>query len=318
MTSISYFIVRYFSVLTLKYVKVTRAAFISLTVGVLVLALKYLAYYVTGSVSLYSDALESIVNVVAAAAAYFAVQYAARPPDFKHPYGHSKVEYFSAVLEGSLILFAAIQIVHSAWERFVDPVMLEDLEVGLGISLAATVINGFLAAYLVRTGRRQRSPAVTADGQHLWTDVLTTIGVLAGISLAWITGWWWLDPALAIIVAVNIIFVGVRLVRSSVGGLMDESVPDEEMDTIRKAITANMDGAIEVHALRSRHAGAHTFIEFHLVTPNTMTVSESHEICDAIEVALHASVPGSVVTIHVEPENKAKHLGKVVRLGTEN
>jgi cation diffusion facilitator family transporter len=288
---------------------------LSLAVGVLVLALKYVAYRVTGSVSLYSAALESIVNVVAAGVALFAIRLAERPPDETHPYGHTKAEYFSAVIEGALILFAATEIVRSAWIRFQDPVALSSLGVGLGVSVAASALNGVLAAFLVRTGRQQRSPALVADGQHLWTDVFTTVGVLLGVGLAWWTGWWILDPLLAIIVALNIVRVGWALVRTSVGGLMDESLPHDEMEALQRVIRRHMDGAVEVHALRSRHAGRDVFVEFHLVVPGAMSVDDSHALCDELEAAIREAMPGSVVTIHVEPESKAKHEGRVVRLG---
>ncbi|HET6569831.1 MAG TPA: cation diffusion facilitator family transporter [Rhodothermales bacterium] len=289
---------------------------LSVILSIVVLAMKYVAYRLTGSVSLYSDALESVVNVVAAVVALVAVRLASMPPDINHPYGHTKAEYFSAVVEGALILFAAAEIVRSAWLRMFEPVPLTDLDVGLGISLLATALNAALAVLLVRSGRLQRSPALVADGRHLLTDVSTTVGVLVGIGLAGITGWWVLDPILAIVVALNILRVGYRLVRESVGGLMDESPSDAEMEEIQKTITTHMAGAIEAHALRARHAGRSSFIEFHLVVSEDVSVGTSHAICDRIEAALHEHVPGSIVTIHVEPENKAKYQGAVSRLGT--
>ncbi len=288
---------------------------LSVVVSVFVLALKYVAYRLTGSVSLYSDALESTVNVAAAGVALLAIRLAARPPDINHPYGHTKAEYFSAVIEGALILFAAVEIVRSAGLRLAEPVALSNLTSGLAISAAATVLNAVTASYLIRNGRRQRSPALVADGRHLMADVITTVGVLAGVGLAGLTGWWILDPALAFIVAVNILWVGYRLLRESVGGLMDESPSDREMESIQKIIVDQMQGALEAHALRARHAGRYVFIEFHLVVPREMSVGMSHAICDRIEEALHEQIPGSVVTIHVEPPEKAKHQGTVVRLG---
>lgn len=296
--------------------KPVAAARLSVAVSLLVLVLKYVAYRLTGSVSLYSDALESIVNVAAALVALLAIRLAARPPDINHPYGHTKAEYFSAVIEGALILFAAFEIVRSAGMRLSEPVPLTNLASGLAISVAATALNGGMAAYLIRNGRRQRSPALVADGRHLMADVVTTMGVLAGVGLAGATGWWILDPLLALVVAVNILWVGYRLLRESVGGLMDESPSDEEMASIQQVINAHMEGAIEAHALRARHAGRYTFIEFHLVVPKEMTVGVSHAICDRIEEALHEREQGSVVTIHVEPHHKAKHQGPVARLGT--
>lgn len=293
----------------------TAVARLSVFVGLVVLALKYTAYRLTGSVSLYSDALESIVNVVAAGAALISIRIAAQPPDLNHPFGHSKAEYFSAALEGGLILFAAVEIVRAAWQRFLEPLALTDLNVGLGVALLATVLNAAMAGFLVWHGKEQRSPALVADGKHLWTDVATTVGVLMGVGLAMLTGWWILDPLLAMLVAVNIVWVGLRMVRDSLGGLMDESLPAGTMATIQHVITDHMEGALEVHALRSRRAGRHTFVEFHLVVPGTMSVSASHAICDRLEEALHHAIPGSVVTIHTEPEEKAHRRGRVARLG---
>lgn len=296
--------------------KPIQAIRLSVILSIVVLVMKYVAYRLTGSVSLYSDALESVVNVVAAIVALVAIRLASVPPDVNHPYGHTKAEYFSAVVEGALILFAAVEIVRTATLRMFAPVPLTDLDIGLGISLLATAMNAAGAVFLVRSGRRHRSPALVADGRHLLTDVSTTVGVLFGIALAGITGWWILDPILAIVVALNILRVGYRVVRESVGGLMDESPSDAEMEEIQKIITGQMNGAIEAHALRSRHAGRNSFIEFHLVVPEYMSVGTSHAICDRIETALQEHVPGSVVTIHVEPENKAKYQGAVARLGT--
>ncbi len=286
-----------------------------LIVAVVVLGLKYVAFALTDAVSLYSDALESVVNVVTAGVALLAVRVAARPPDANHPYGHTKAEYLAAVVEGALILFAAVEIVRAAWGRLLDPVPLTGLGVGATVAVGATALNAGWAAWLVRTGRRLRSPALVADGRHLGADVFTTVGVLAGIGLAAATGWWVLDPLLAVAVAVNVVVVGVRLVRESVGGLMDEGVPEEEMDGIRAAINEHMGEAREVHALRARRAGRHTFIEFHLVVPGESTVAASHVVCDRLEEALREAVPDSSTTIHVEPEHKAKERGRVVQLG---
>ncbi|MFB3133625.1 MAG: cation diffusion facilitator family transporter [Rhodothermales bacterium] len=291
------------------------AARLSVVVGLVVLALKYVAYRLTGSVSLYSDALESIVNVVAAVAVVISIRVAAQPPDLNHPFGHSKAEYFSAVLEGGLILFAAVEIVRAAWQRFLEPLALTDLNLGLGVALLATALNGAMAGFLVWNGKKQRSPALVADGKHLRTDVVTTMGVLAGVGLAGLTGWWILDPLLAVLVAVNIMWVGLRLVRDSMGGLMDESLPAGTMATIQHVIADHMDEALEVHDLRSRQAGRHTFVEFHLVVPGPMSVAASHAICDRLEETLRRAVPGSVVTIHVEPEEKAHRTGRVMRIG---
>lgn len=295
--------------------KATTAGWLSVTVGILVLVLKYIAYRLTGSISLYSDALESVVNVVAASFALTALRISIRPPDENHPFGHSKAEYFSAVAEGVLIVVAALEIVRAAWFRIVSPVALSGLGTGLVISVLATVVNGSLAAFLVQTGRRQRSPALVADGKHLFVDVVTTSGVLAGIGIASLTQWWILDPLIALLVAVNILRVGAQIVKESIGGLMDVTLPDDQMQMIETTIKDNMKGALEVHALRSRHAGRRTFVEFHLVVPENMSVSSAHKICNRLEDVIKKCVPGSEITIHVEPEGEAQHRGLVVRTG---
>jgi cation diffusion facilitator family transporter len=290
-----------------------RAAYLSLLVGCGVFALKWVAYRLTGSVALLSDALESIINIVAALAAVWAVGLSRRPADANHPYGHSKAEYFSAVLEGVLIVLAAFTIVREAWPRLLAPSAPQTVGVGLLISLLASGLNLALAAFLVRSGRMARSPALVADGQHVLSDVLTSLGVVAGVGLAWLTGFWLLDPLLAVLVAGNILWVGWRLVRDSVGGLMDESLKPEELEQIRQALHQAVQGlvlqdkVIEIHDLKTRRAGPSTFAELHLVVPGEMPVAEAHEICDRLEETLRQLLPGARLTVHVEPEFKAKH-----------
>jgi cation diffusion facilitator family transporter len=291
--------------------KVIKLALSGIGIGVLVLALKYAAYHLTGSVALYSDALESIVNVATALAAFFAVRLSARPPDSNHPYGHHKAEYLSAVLEGVLIVVAAIAILQKAYFAYLDPRSIEAPLLGLAINGAATVINGVWCLVLFRAGRSRRSPALLADARHLLTDVVTSLGVFVGVALVASTGWLVLDSLMAVIVALNILWWGWVLVRQSIGGLMDEAVPDDELEKIRQAISSGAEGALEAHDLRTRHAARATFVQFHLVVPGSMSVAESHEICDRIEGAIKADVPDAVVTIHVEPEHKAKHPGGV-------
>ena len=290
----------------------SRLALISVAVGVVVLGLKFLAWRLTGSVALWSDALESLVNVATAVAALAAIRYSAMPADANHPFGHHKAEYFSVVLEGVLIVIAAFSILSSAWAGFSSPQALRQPFEGLAFNLAATAINAVWATVLVRHGRKHRSPALTADGTHLFTDVATSAGVFVGLLLALATGWLILDPLLAALVAVNILWQGWLLIRESIGGLMDEAVPSDTLDRIRTVISENAAGAIEAHDVRTRHAGRMTFIEFHLVVPGAMPVSESHEICDRIERALRAEVSDAHIAIHVEPEEKAKHTGVVV------
>ena len=287
----------------------TQLAAFSVAIAVAVLALKAVAWWVTGSVALYADALESIVNVAAALAALLAVRLSALPADANHPYGHSKAEYFSAVLEGALIIVAALLILHEAWGAFQAPRAPEQAGIGLAVAAVASGINAAWALFLGRRGKALRSPALMADARHLWADVVTSAGVLVGVGLVTLTGLLWLDPLLAALTAVNIIFSGWRLLRDSVGGLMDEAVPPATMERIRRIVAEQASGAIEAHDLRSRHAGRHTFLEFHLVVPGDMRVSESHEICDRIEAALKAELEDAIITIHVEPEAKAKQQG---------
>mgnify|MGYP001627165202 CR=1 FL=1 len=287
-----------------------QAARLSFLVALLVLGLKVLAYLLTGSVALLSDALESTVNVAAALMALFAIRFAQRPPDATHPFGHTKAEYFSAVLEGVLVVLAALLIAKEALPRLLRPTPLEGLGPGLSVSLLASGLNGLLAYHLIRQGRRLRSPALTADGYHVLSDVLTSVGVLLGIGLAWLTGLWVLDPLLALLVAGNILLMGFRLVRHSVGGLMDEGLSPEEVARIQAVITSRLAGrALEVHDLKTRRAGPRAFLEFHLVVPGRTTVEEAHQLCDELERALEGEFPGLVVTIHVEPERERKELG---------
>lgn len=284
----------------------------SLLVGLIVLGLKFLAWYVTGSIALYSDALESIVNVVTAIVALIAVRLAQRPADAALPYGYHKAEYFSAVVVGVMIIVAAILILREAYLGLASPALPQAPAQGLVISAVATVINLVWAQVLLRYGRKALSPAIEADGKHLMTDVVSTIGVLLGLGLVLLTGWTILDPILAALVAANILWSGWGVIRDSVGGLMDVAVMPETQKTIREVIAGNAEGAIEAHDIRTRQAGKMTFIDFHLVVPGSMSVDDAHGICDGIEAKLRQAVPNAQITIHVEPEQKAKHSGIVV------
>jgi cation diffusion facilitator family transporter len=286
---------------------VRRLAATSIGVAFAVMGMKFLAWQLTGSVALYSDALESIVNVIAASAAFAAVRYAHRPADTGHPFGHYKAEYMSAVLEGVLIVVAALLILHEAATALLSgEAEISEPGIGLGINLAAAVVNGVFATILIRAGRSARSPALVADGRHIMTDVVTSGGVLAGLVLALATGWLWLDPVLAILVAVNIVREGWHVISESLNGLMDRAADSEDEERIRAAILANAGGAIEVHDIRTRMAGPVTFIEFHLVVDGAMTVEQSHDICDRIEEGLRDEMPGVRIVIHVEPDHKTK------------
>ena len=288
-----------------------RAATAGIAVASLVTGLKYGAFEATGSVALYSDALESIVNVVTAAAALIAIRVSHQPADTDHPFGHHKAEYFAAVLEGALIIVAALLILNEAYHAFLAPRVATQIGWGLAISAFATAINVAWGTYLINRGRSWRSPALTADGYHVLSDVWTSLAVLTGLFLASVTGIKWLDPAMAALVALHILYMGYTMTMGSLSGLLDEAVSPDIQRQIHAAIKASGDGALQVHDIRTRHAGPATFIEFHLVVPSAMTVGESHGICDRIEDALEAEIPGVDVTIHVEPDHKAKLKGAV-------
>jgi cation diffusion facilitator family transporter len=284
-----------------------KVALGSVGAGLVVLALKFAAYWLTGSLALYSDALESTINVVAAAAAFIALGVSAQPADSNHPYGHHKAEYFSAVFEGGLVVVAAISIFHSAYLGFLALKPIDAPVLGLAINAGASAINGVWAWLLLLWGRRWRSPALVADGRHVLTDVFTSGGVLVGVALVWVTGWLVLDPIVAALVGVNILWSGYTMVRDGAAGLMDEAPPPDMVARIKELIGQHAAGAIEAHDVRTRHAGRMTFVEFHLVVPGDIRVAEAHEICDRIEAALKADLDGEgLITIHVEPEAKAK------------
>lgn len=291
---------------------VIRLALGSILVGVIVLALKLLAWWMTGSIALLSDALESTVNVATAIAALIAIRVAALPADANHPYGHHKAEFFSAMLEGVMIIIAAVLILHQAWGGFTDPRPLEAPLSGVAVNVFASILNGFWCWVLISQGRRRRSPALVADGRHLLTDVLSSVGVTFGVLVAIQTGWPMLDPAMAALVALNILWSGWKVITESMSGLMDESLSAETVAALRTIISREAVGAVEAHDLRTRTAGPATFIEFHLVVPGDLTVIAAHDLCDRLEAAIKAEVPESVVTIHVEPEHKAKHSGIIV------
>ncbi|HEY1933088.1 MAG TPA: cation diffusion facilitator family transporter [Acetobacteraceae bacterium] len=286
-----------------------RIASGSIGIGLVVLGLKGAAWWITGSAALYSDALESTVNVAASLVALAALRFAAIPPDANHPYGHDKAEFFAAVIEGVLIVVAALSIFDHAWNvaRHLRP--LEMPAEGLGLNAVATVLNGAWSAVLLRAGATLRSPALVADGRHLLADVVTSIGIVLGVTLAVVTGYLPLDPLLAAATGVYVLWSGTQMISSSVGGLMDAAPEPAVVSRIRDLVAESAAGAIEAHDLRMRYAGKLTFLEFHLVVPGSMTVAESHAICDRIEEALKAEMAGLNITIHVEPEEKAKQHG---------
>ncbi len=287
----------------------------SIAVGLVVLGLKYLAFKITGSVALYSDAVETVVNVATAVAAFFAIRISAMPADANHPYGHSKAEYFSAVLEGVLIILASLIILHEAWIGFAHPKTLETPVLGLAITAGASALNAVWSVVLIRQGRKVRSPALVADGRHLLSDLYLSGGVIVGVALVALTGLKGLDAVVAALVAGYVIWSGWGLMKESLGGLMDEAIPDVQLKRAAEIIGANLGRALEAHDLRTRQAGRTTFIDFHLVVPGDLTVSTSHTICDRIEDALKTEFGETVISIHVEPEEKIKLGGGVSSMG---
>ncbi|WP_428540506.1 cation diffusion facilitator family transporter [Rhodopila sp.] len=286
-----------------------RYALGSIVAGCLVLGLKAAAWWLTGSAALYSDALESIVNVAASLIALVALRFAARPADANHPYGHDKAEFFAAVVEGVLISVAALLIFEQAWQSWWRVHPIDAPLHGIALNAVATVINAVWSWVLLAAGRRLRSPALSADGRHLLADVVTSIGIAAGVGLVVLTGQLVLDPLLAVATGVYVLWSGVRMISSSVSGLMDAAPEPAVVNRIKDLVANSAAGAIEVHDLRTRHAGRLTFLEFHLVVPGSMTVATAHRICDRIEDTLKQEMGHLMITIHVEPEEKAKQVG---------
>ena len=288
-----------------------RIAAASIGVGLVVLALKGAAWVVTGSAAFYSDALETVVNVAASCVAYAALRFAARPADVNHPFGHDKAEFLAAVIEGVLIVVASVSILQHAWGAWLHPRVLSAPALGVGLNVAATAVNALWAFVLFRAARRARSPALAGDARHLMGDVVTSFGVVAGVALVVTTGVLRLDAVVGAATAVYVLYTGVQLIGTSVSGLMDMAPADDTVQRIERVLVAEGGGAIEAHDIRTRQAGRSTFVQFHLVVPGSMRVDEAHEICDRMEAALRADMEHLLVSIHVEPEHKAKHDGAV-------
>lgn len=274
---------------------------LSIAAALITIGLKSAAYWFTGSVGLLSDAMESGVNLVAALFAFWALSYAAKPPDAEHPFGHSKAEYFSSGLESALIVIAAISIAVTAAERLFHPQPLEQLGLGLALSILATALNGGVAWILLQAGRRLRSITLRADAHHLFTDVWTSAGVVLGILLVKLTGWLILDPIIALLVAANIIWAGMRLLQETGSGLLDRALPEAEQQEIKSILLAHEQTGIQFHALRTRVAGARRFISFHVLVPGDWTVQQGHHLCEEIELAIIQALPDANVTTHLEP-----------------
>lgn len=274
---------------------------LSIAAAVVTMALKFAAYGLTHSVGLLSDALESLVNLAAALIAFWALTLAARPADEEHRYGHSKAEYFASGIEGALIVLAAVSIGFAAVPRLIRPRPLEQVGIGLGLAVVGAAINGGVALVLGQAGRRLRSVSLQADSRHLMTDVWTTCGVLVGVALVGITGWFVLDPIIALLVAANIVWTGVKLVRESGLGLMDTALPMEDQHMISQVQNTFRERGIEFHALRTRRSGSRRFVSMHVLVPGNWTVQQGHDLCEAVEMALHEALPETTVFTHLEP-----------------
>lgn len=279
-----------------------RYAALSIVAAVLTIGLKFGAYLLTGSVGLFSDAAESVVNLVAAVAALLALIVALRPPDEDHAFGHNKAEYFSSGLESALIIIAAVWIGATAWDRLMDPQPLENVGLGLSVTLVATALNGGVALVLLRAGRRLRSITLRADALHLLTDVWTSVGVVAGIVLVQLTGWLVLDPLIALAVAANIVWTGVRLLRDTAQGLLDRALPPEELKEISRVLSRYEARDVRFHALRTRAAGQRRFVSMHVLVPGKWTVQRGHDLSEKLEADLAETLQGNTTFfIHIEP-----------------
>lgn len=278
-----------------------RYAVLSIVAAVLTIGLKLGAYFLTGSVGLFSDAAESVVNLVAAVAALWALLYASRPPDEEHAFGHDKAEYFSSGLESALILIAAVWIGITAWDRLMDPQPLHNVGIGLSITLVAAAINGIVALIILRAGRRLRSITLQADAQHLLTDVWTSLGVVLGIATVHVTGWLVLDPLIGLLVTANILWTGVRLLRDTAQGLLDRALPPEDRKVISRVLSSYEEKGNRFHALRTRASGPRRFISMHVLVPGEWTVQQGHDLSEQIEKDLAEALPQSTFFIHIEP-----------------
>jgi cation diffusion facilitator family transporter len=278
----------------------TRFAWLSIGAALLTITLKTVAYLLTGSVGLLSDALESVVNLIGALMALAMLTIAARPADEEHAYGHSKAEYFSSGVEGTLILLAAVSIVVTAIPRLIAPQPLEKVGIGLGVSVAASLVNLFVARVLLRAAQQHRSITLEADAKHLMTDVWTSVGVLVGVGLVALTGWQRLDPIVAILVAANIVWTGVPIIRKSISGLMDSALPAEEQNALRKVLESYAQSGAEFHALRTRQAGARQFVSVHILVPGQWTVQRGHDLLEKIEADIRHALPDATVLTHLE------------------
>jgi cation diffusion facilitator family transporter len=279
-----------------------RFAWLSIGAALVTIALKAAAWWLTGSVGLLSDALESLVNLAAAVLALWMLRIAAAPPDEDHPYGFSKAEYFSAGIEGGLIVFAAAGILLAAVPRLLRPQPLDMPGLGLGLTALATAVNFAVARSLIAAGRRFHSITLEADGRHLMTDVVTSLGVFAGVALVYATGLLWLDPLVALGVAVHIVWTGAALVRRSVRGLLDAAISPVDKSAVTRILAEySRRYGVSFHALRTRQAGARRFLSFHMLVPDAWTVSQAHQLSEELEERIRSLVPNASIDTHIEP-----------------
>ncbi len=282
-------------------VDLTKFAWLSIATALVTIALKAGAWLLTGSVGLLSDAAESVVNLVAAVVALIALRVAAKPADQNHHFGHSKAEYFSSAIEGVMIFVAAAVIVVLAIRRLLEPQPLEQVGIGLAISVVAALVNGAVAMVLLRAGRRHNSITLRADGNHLMTDLITSVGVVVGVGLVALTGWIWLDPVVALLVGINILWTGWRLVSESASGLMDEALPKETNQRLREILAEHSSGHVKFHAMRTRVSGTRAFMEMHMLVPGEWSVKRGHDQLEDLVDEIRIEFPDLYVTGHLEP-----------------
>jgi cation diffusion facilitator family transporter len=278
----------------------TRFAWISIAAAVVTIVLKTTAYYLTGSVGLLSDAIESLVNLVGGIMALAMLTIAARPADEDHAYGHSKAEYFSSGVEGTLILVAALSIAFTAVTRLLYPRELEQVGIGLAVSVVASLINLGVALVLLRAGKKNHSITLEANAHHLLTDVWTSVGVVLGVAAVVLTGWLWMDPVVALLVAANIVWTGSHIVWRSISGLMDLALSPADLATVREVLESHQSAEVQFHALLTRQAGARKFVSVHVLVPGVWTVQQGHELLERIEENIRSVLPNSSVFTHLE------------------
>jgi len=290
-----------------------RFAYLSLLGAIITIALKLVAFWLTQSVSLLSDALESFINLFASLILLLSIHISQKPPDENHLYGHGKIEYFSSGFEGILIIAAGGGIIFASAKRLIHPFVPSSLEIGLPFSLASAVINLILAKMLIKAAKRFDSIALEADAKHLMADVYTTFGIVTGLAIVYFFPHklWFLDPAIAILVGIHILKEGIDLIKRSVAGLMDHSISKEEMELIKKILSQKLGDSRRWHGLKARRAGPTRFIEFHLLFPGNTTVKESHDMCCEIEKEISSRIPNSKITIHVEPQEECVGKGQI-------